>query len=216
MVERYHLRWNVRRIPQDIQLGLLKRVVNDDAIKKIGKKLDAFEAVGLAAQEIHIMSSGDEKASDITYDLSGDLVDEYSFRIATDEAYNISRFFSFVGIGLPFFLWQLRPSIKERRRKTTDYVTKRNGILGNHEKTLESLVRPIRVYQGSIDEVSAETGRKLERVEVEGSHTFIRTNEEYGETFWLRVRAALLGADAIVHYQPGSSIGTPVRYVNKE
>jgi len=66
----------------------------------------------------------------------------------------------------------------------------------------------VRVYQGGMEEVERETGRQLERVDTGRPETFIR---EY-DSFWLRLSAYRKGADAIIHCQPGSSIGTPVRY----
>ena len=43
-----------------------------------------------------------------------------------------------------------------------------------------------------------------------------RTFMQQADDFWLRVDAFCLGADAVVHYQPGSAIGTPVKFVKNE
>ena len=61
-------------------------------------------------------------------------------------------------------------------------------------------IKDVRVYQGSLENV--------ERVDTGNPETFIRASD----TFGLRVKAYLLGADAVVEYQPGSSIGTPVKF----
>jgi len=70
------------------------------------------------------------------------------------------------------------------------------------------------VYQGSIDEVSKDLGKKLARVDTGKPETFIRIPSTENINLKLRLRAKELGADAIVHYQPISAIGTPVRFVD--
>jgi len=55
-------------------------------------------------------------------------------------------------------------------------------------------------------------GFALERVDTKDPKTYIAAED----TFYLRVKAHLMGADAIVHYQPGSAIGTPVKYAKNK
>ena len=77
-----------------------------------------------------------------------------------------------------------------------------------NSRDLSIALSEIRLYQGTIDEVERDLGRKLARVDTKKPNTFIRADNDYD----LRLKAHLLGADAIVHYQPGSSIGTPVEF----
>ncbi len=72
-------------------------------------------------------------------------------------------------------------------------------------------IKPIRLYQGTMEEVERDLGRPLERVDTGKPETYIQKKDP----FWLRVEAYLLGANAVAHYQPGSAIGTPVRFKEK-
>jgi len=86
-------------------------------------------------------------------------------------------------------------------------------ILGPHIQALSELADPIKVYQGSIGEASNELDRPLERVDTGKPETFIRHGDRSPNALlFLRAHTALLGGNAVVHYQPGSAIGTPVRY----
>lgn len=73
---------------------------------------------------------------------------------------------------------------------------------------LREKVKDMEVHQGTLEEVSQRLGRELEYVDTRRANKFIKTEN----LFNLRVKAHCLGADAIVHYQPGSSVGTPVKY----
>jgi len=90
--------------------------------------------------------------------------------------------------------------IKERIRKNDEYRRKRDEFEKANLADLEKAVKDIKVYQGTIEGV--------ERIDTGKPETFIKAKD----TFWLRVKAYNLGADAVINYQPGSSIGTPVKY----
>ena len=110
-------------------------------------------------------------------------------------------------LGLAYLIpsFRRRNSIeKEHKRLAEQYK----------EANLQDMIRAIAhidVRQGSIADAERDLG-PLERVSTREPETFITGKDN----FWLRVKAYLLGADAIVEYQPGSSIGTPVRKVQKE
>ena len=76
---------------------------------------------------------------------------------------------------------------------------------------IEEKIKPIRLYQADQAGVERDVGRTLERVDTGKPETYLHAND----TFWLRVEAYQLGADAIVSYQPGSAIGTPVKFKDK-
>ncbi|MBI2584138.1 MAG: hypothetical protein HYW25_05705 [Candidatus Aenigmarchaeota archaeon] len=108
--------------------------------------------------------------------------------------------------------WLLAPNLRKRVRRQNEYDRKMRDFRdANWRETVEK-ADSVRVYQGGIEEVERETGRQLERVDTGKPETFIRGDD----TLWLRIRAYQQGADAVVHCQPGSSIGTPVRYVDRK
>jgi len=119
---------------------------------------------------------------------------------------------SLVGVGIPALINYFRPSVRERGRKTEEYYKKVWEFEKANMADLRKAVKDIRVYQGTLEEVSKDIRRPLKRVETKKPETFIQEED----SFWLRVRAYEQGADAIVHYQPGSSIGTLVKYVDDE
>lgn len=84
---------------------------------------------------------------------------------------------------------------------------------------LEKLAAPIRLYQGSIAEVERDLNMRLKRIDTQTPETFLK---EY-EAFDLRVKAAQLGANAVVHYRVQKMevgydcdddfhLGTPVKF----
>ncbi|MBI4150004.1 hypothetical protein HY488_01225, partial [Candidatus Woesearchaeota archaeon] len=109
-------------------------------------------------------------------------------------------------------LFSFLPYVRREEKFRDDYMRSVKQYEQANLKDMEEQIKGIRVYQGTIDEVSRELGKPLERVDTKQPETFLRAED----TFWLRVQAYLAGADAVVHFQPGSSIGTPVRYADKE
>ena len=112
---------------------------------------------------------------------------------------------------LTALLYNLTPSVWQRWKELKNYNKKFIKYKEDNLRDIKNKIKDIRVYQGTIDEVQKELGRPLKRVETNKPETFLQENNP----FWLRVEAYLLGADALVHYQPGSSIGTPVKYNKK-
>jgi len=118
---------------------------------------------------------------------------------------------NFFGIFPTFFtfgLYQLAPHNVLRRMRKKEYQSQVERFKQLNLEDIEEKISGIRVYQGTIGELQSELGKPLRRVETDKPETFIEAHDP----FWLRVKAYQLGADAVVHYQPGSSIGTPVRY----
>lgn len=76
----------------------------------------------------------------------------------------------------------------------------------------EKKVKDVRVFQGTVDEISGELGRPLERVDTGKAETFLWGSDMLN----LRILAYKMGANAVVHYQPGSAMGTPVRYADQK
>lgn len=103
-----------------------------------------------------------------------------------------------------------------RKRKDREYLARQSELEEFCMKRLKESVKDIKVYQGSIDEVSKDLGEELERVDTGEPETFIRAYSDIDRNLKLRLIAKKLGADAIVHYQPESFVGTPVKFVDKK
>lgn len=125
-------------------------------------------------------------------------------------------------------LTYLIPAWRRNLRRVEDYDQHlrliRKANIGDYVNSLWNSVKDIRLYQGGIEEVARQTGRKLGLVDTGKPRTFLHMDSEYIETqgesvrigteLLLRLEAKKLGADAVVHYLPGSSMGTPVKYVD--
>lgn len=109
-------------------------------------------------------------------------------------------------------LYALAPSVRKRIQQKRTYDQEVARCRAQNFEDAKQKISGIRVYQGSISELERELGWHGERVDTQGAETFLRAED----TFGLRLQAYRLGADAIVHYVPGSSIGTPVRFVDKK
>ena len=115
-----------------------------------------------------------------------------------------------------YFLYDLYKLSKNKAYKQNVETFRKDNMY-----ELEQKIKDITVHQGTIEEVSNGLGVSLEMVETGKPEKFI----EAEDLFLLRVKAYLLNANMIVHYQPttnvtdyllGSSfeesvIGTPVR-----
>jgi len=215
-------------IPEDLQWLLLSESVGEDVsgIIKERTKLARFDAVGMAGDSrLHVMGA---KNVGVAFDTVGDdLYDEVSDHF-TGERLNVDVFrepgyifesplvcalSTVPGLGIPFLIRNLMPSVRKRGEKTRNYWELKREILESHIQALSDLADPVKVYQGSIGEVSNDLDRPLERVDTGNPETFIRRDDRGPDALlFLKAHTALLGGDAVVHYQPGSAIGTPVRY----
>lgn len=99
-------------------------------------------------------------------------------------------------------------SREERSNRRGQFFQQVNAYLAKNRDELSKKIKHIRIYQATIPEVERITGKELEIVDTKRPEQFI----ECQDSFWLRVQSYQLGADAVVHYQPGSAIGTPVRF----
>ncbi len=124
---------------------------------------------------------------------------------------NFDLFLDIITLGL-HKLYTSIPFIKRDKRKTREFNQNFNKFQNANMSELTEAIKDIRIYQGTIDEVANDLGFALERVDTKDPKTYIAAED----TFYLRVKAHLMGADAIVHYQPGSAIGTPVKYAKNK
>ncbi len=108
-------------------------------------------------------------------------------------------------------LYMLSSSYRIGRRREKEFWRKANQIKQQNTEEMEGEVRHIRLYQGSIKEVERDLDTVLTRVDTKKPETYLHAENP----LMLRVRAHLLGANAVVHYQPSSAIGTPVKFKEK-
>ncbi len=145
----------------------------------------------------------------ITYDPSSyRFIDKISFKRNEGRLFRLGQLLSFLGIGVPLLFYQSLPKAVENRNGTAWYWNKVKTFQEENMEDLKEAIKDIKIYQGIIEEVSRELGVELKRVDTGKPETFVQEKD----SFWLRVKAHLLGADAVVHYQPGSAVGTPVKW----
>ena len=116
-------------------------------------------------------------------------------------------------------LVNFHPSIKEANKKISEHYRKHSDHIKKNTEEIENLVNHIEIYQGSIDEVEKNLGRKLEYIDTDKADKFIKGQSCIridGEKFWLRVAGYQLGAELLVNYNPQFSIATPVRFARVE
>ena len=111
-------------------------------------------------------------------------------------------------LGLYVAYRELTPAQRGRISSRRNFISRARNFEKKNLADIEEKIKPIRLYQGTIEEVERDIGRPLERVDTNLPETYIQRED----IFWLRVQTYLLGGDAVVHYQPGSAIGTPVRF----
>ena len=117
-----------------------------------------------------------------------------------------------------FFVNRFIPSRRNDIGLTKVYDGMKSWMNSLMIKKFDEIAKPIKMFQGSLEEVTAEVGEVLEIVPSKEPETFVRVKEGFSERssdYWLRVKTALLGGQYVAHYQPGSSIGTPVRIKGK-
>lgn len=108
--------------------------------------------------------------------------------------------------------YTLLKSYKERRRQMREYKQNVARVQAANTADAETKIAPIAVYQGDLDEVERILGHPLEHVDTGNPTQFLHVDD----LFLLRAQAYLLGADAVIHYAPGSATGTPVRFADKQ
>ena|SRR3989304_116240 len=133
---------------------------------------------------------------------NGEIIEENSFKYrgAISDAPIWVMLSDVLLLSIPTFINGLRSSEKERVRKVRQYFNDMHQFQDANMMDLEKAANGIELYQGAVE--------GTERVDTGKPEKFIRAKND----FVLRVRALELGADAVAYYQPGSAIGTPVKY----
>lgn len=103
----------------------------------------------------------------------------------------------------------LRPSSWKKKKNNQQYEKNVEMLRSKNINDFRQIIEPIELYQLSVNEASQHIQRRLEICDTNNPNNFIRARDD----FMLKLETYLLGGNAVVHYQPGSSIGTPVRYL---
>jgi len=143
---------------------------------------------------------------------TGKIISENYFNGKDDKDILLAIGFSVLGIGIPFLINELRPSVLKDGRATTEYIKDLEHFQQANLTNLTEKIKDIRLYPGGFSEVSKKLGRRLEIVDTGKPETFISAENKFD----LRIKAYGLRANAVIHYNPSSSIGTPVRYKEQE
>ncbi|MBI2146117.1 hypothetical protein HYU22_02145 [Candidatus Woesearchaeota archaeon] len=115
-------------------------------------------------------------------------------------------------LGIGYAIWW--PFSNERKQRHEAREIFHYNATQYYQKNLHDIqakVNCIPILQSSMTEAESILGSPLEYVDTGSMDTFLQASDR----LWLRVQAYQLGASAIVHYQPGSAIGTPVRSKKK-
>jgi|SRR3989338_1865734 len=186
----------------------------DDKAKRFLQSLDdRISWINAARVEGSLLTVLGQKQTSLSARFVKITQDRYSGKVVeTSGRYHAQDILSGLVHLFSFGLYYLTPCSRRERQYAKDYKSKVEQYRAENLWDIQKKVKDIRVYQGTIDELQIELGKSLKRVETRNPETFLKAKD----TFWLRVHAYLLGADAVVHYQPGSSIGTPVKYINQK
>ena len=114
-------------------------------------------------------------------------------------------------VGLSIAYFECSAAQRERKNLRDRFHSRAMRLRESNLNDIAEKIKDIRLYQGTLEEVQQDIGKPLERVDTGKPETYLQKDDP----FWLRVEAYLLGANAVVHYQPGSAIGTPVRFKDK-
>lgn len=170
-------------------------------------KLDRIEAVKVDDGKLYVLGTYtkilDKCYREIVKDITSGRESETSF-MEPDTFGGVFAAVFTLGLHYLFVTLDRKELVKKHNEKVEGY---KQANLAEAEEA----VKDIRVFQGTVDEVSKELGKPLERVDTGKAETFMRTSDILN----LRVQAYLMGANAVVHYQPGSATGTPVKFANQ-
>jgi hypothetical protein len=107
--------------------------------------------------------------------------------------------------------WFAKIFLNERLQKEKEYEKILTHISVNNYTNLRKELDKINIYQLSIGDAENKLKTTLEIIETGSQQKFLKAQNDSN----LLLKAYILGADAIVEYQPGSAMGTPVKFVEK-
>jgi len=180
-------------------------------LESLEGKLDEIDVARVEGEDLYVLGLKKEFYDLILWDFEI-VMDRVSGQVRETSFKKLESIDTVFARAFSFGLYELSSNIRQRKIQTKEYERKVAQYKIANLNDIKEKVKDVRIYQGNFDEVQRELGRSLERVDTGKPETFL---EAHGP-LWLRVEAYLHGADAIIHYQPGSSIGTPVRYTDKK
>ena len=208
-------------IPIDLNQG------EKDFLRSLDGKVDSILVAGREDNKLYAMGN---RGGSLYFPKGHDCINSFNVKeyvtINNNPAAGITEVSSFQGpdyknwkdlaafmltAGLYALGLELTVAQRARRSLQRAFHSRARGFRKQNHADIEEKIKSIRLYQGTIEEVAGELGKPLERVDTGKPETYLHKNDP----FWLRMEAYLLGANAVVHYQPGSAIGTPVRFKEK-
>jgi len=161
--------------------------------------------IAAKADENSIQVLGKKRYGDGFFDLCIELnFDKKSGSITKKSCFEAcGSLFVFMPITGPLWLLDM-PKRKKFNKKLEE-------IRESNIQDIKNRIKDIGIFQGSIAEVEKQIGAELEIISSK-EKTWEKTEfmKEH-DIFQLKAHACLAGADAIVHYQTGSALGTPVK-----
>jgi hypothetical protein len=174
-------------------------------------KVKSIEAIGIMDEILYILGRAGPR-NNLFFEIQRNIKSENAdVGEIVFEPYYGRGIFGCIAWIFTFGLYDKWFNIKERSKQTNEYFTKCFKIEQANQTEINEKVKGIKIFQGTIAEVEAELNVALKMIDTGKPEKFIKATD----TFWLRAKARRIGADAIVHYQPGSSIGTPVQIIYK-
>jgi hypothetical protein len=108
-----------------------------------------------------------------------------------------------IGLGVAAVINALPFVDTEGKQGRREYSELGEAYYESNLRDANEKTKHIQIFQGRIEEIERITGKKAKLV----PETFAREDNIRG----LKIRAYLLGATAIAHYQPGSLMGMPIK-----
>lgn len=167
-------------------------------LKSVGREFERVYVVRKDQDGIHVMGYDHRFCVEATKDNTGNVTKNKDVCYA----------WSFCDEFLNFFTARKLGHYKDMKKRNEEFFRHTNLYIDENKKEAQEKTKNIKIYQGPLDEVEKELGKKLEIINTEGPQTFLHTDS----VELMVAEAYVLGADAIVHYQPGSAIGTPVKF----
>ncbi len=193
---------NMPKVPLEYEMNQKVK----KAVYSLENKFESIEAVSVFDGKVNVLGSQDSKSIfslpihyDIITNLKGEIIKENEFLSAEEELLAVFGFF------------RKRSNIKKRLIKERGYKDKLMEIEQQNMDDIKKAIAPIKLFKEPIEEVEKLLKKPLEWTETRGPEADIEKPDKFG----LLVEAYIIGADHLVDVERGSSIGTPVKYVDR-
>lgn len=196
--------------------------IDEDAKKFLSSfslegKMHQIEAIGIEGNDVYVLGQHHypDRFFEIVYNKEG-YDRQSSFRAA-------GALESVLPSVLTLGLFQLTPWMSARRHKSREYKEKVDNFKAKNMADAEEKLKHIKVYQIDVSSLEKQLKKPLEIVDTGRAEQYLAASD----TFYLRIEAYRLGADAISNlqafdnYLAGTPVnnylaGTPVKFLDDE